>query len=165
MARRSDIAALTPCLRRYARGLTGSTEIGDDLTQDALLSAIRSRGLGRGAALKRRLYAILTDFNRMRVSALPDPDLYGGEARGVVRLFAPLAEQPARDGSDPLAAMTLVEREAILLVAVEGCSYEDAADILGVTRTALIARLARARGEPQPEAGRLAARSHLRVVS
>lgn len=165
MARRSDIAALTPCLRRYARGLTGSAEVADDLTQDALLSALRSSGLGRGAGLRRRLYAIVTDFNRMRVAALHDPDAYGGEPRGVVRLFGPVPEAPKAADADPLATMTLIEREAILLVAVEGFAYDEAADILGVSRSALIARLARARGEPDAEAGRTAARGHLRVVS
>lgn len=168
MNRRSDIEALTPGLRRYARGLTGCAETADDLTQDALLSAIRSSGLGRGSALRRRLYAILTDFNRMRVAGLSNPDAYGGENRGVVRLFNRRDGAAAiASGPDPLAAMSLGEREALLLVAVESFAYDEAADILGVSRPALIARLARARGEkaltdPDRDA---AGRGHLRIVS
>ena len=130
MNRRSDIEALTPGLRRYARGLTGCAETADDLTQDALLSAIRSSGLGRGSALRRRLYAILTDFNRMRVAGLSNPDAYGGENRGVVRLFNRRDGAAAiASGPDPLAAMSLGEREALLLVAVESFAYDEAADI------------------------------------
>ncbi|WP_342359714.1 sigma factor-like helix-turn-helix DNA-binding protein [Terrarubrum flagellatum] len=167
MARRSDIEALTPGLRRYARGLTGAFDIADDLTQDAILSGLRSGGMGRGPALKRRLYAILTDFNRMRVAALADSDAYGEESRGVVTPFSRgVAGEtaPAVDLS-PLALLTLAEREAILLVAIEGFDYPDAADIIGVSRPALIARLARARGEGAPNADRNGGRRHLRVVS
>ncbi len=167
MSLRSDLEALTPGLRRYARGLTGRPEIADDLVQEALVSALRSTGLGRGVALRRRLYAILTDFNRMRTATLLDPDAYGGPSRGEVVPFGrsdALQSPPA----DPLAAMTLAEREALLLVAVEGFAYADAADVAGISRVALVARLARARGgpieTPAPQADR-AQRGHLRVVS
>lgn len=165
MVRRSEIEALTPGLRRYARGLTGAAEVADDLVQDALLSALCSTGLGRGEALKRRLYAIVTDFNRMRAAALPDPDFYDETARSVVSLFAPRPADPEPREPDPLAAMTLAEREAVLLVAVEGFAYAEAADIVGASPAALIGRLARARGEPRPDVGAGFGHRHLRIVS
>ncbi|MET0606806.1 MAG: RNA polymerase sigma factor [Beijerinckiaceae bacterium] len=167
MGTRADFDALTPALRRYARGLTGGAECADDLVQDALLTALRSRGVGRGAALQRKLYAIITDFNRMRVASLESADDFGRETRGEVVPFGregPTAR--AVMGRSVLAAMTLAEREAILLVSVEGFSYDEAAEISGVSRPALIARLAKARGRSPQHAS--AAGRHapgLRVVS
>ena len=143
MIRRDELQGLTPSLRRYAFGLTGDAEAADDLTRDVALAALRSRGMGRGAAFRRRVYAILTDFNRLR-AATGGRNAHGG----------------AWDG-DPLAAMSLAEREAILLVAVEDFSYADAADILDVAVPALIARLAGAR-TPRVAAGDPV---RLRVVS
>jgi RNA polymerase sigma-70 factor (ECF subfamily) len=168
VARRVDLEALTPGLRRYARGLTGDVEAADDLVQDAVLAALRSAGLGRGPALRRRLYAIVTDFNRLRTATLACSDDFGGEARGEIVPFR--REQAARPAlaESGLAEMTLAEREAILLVAVEGFCYADAADIAGVSRSALVARLAKARaGTVRPAAppAERAARSYLRVVS
>ncbi len=172
MARRSDIEALAPGLRRYARGLAGEAAIADDLVQDAMLSALRTGAIGRGAALRRRLYAILTDFNRMRTAILVDPDAYGGAGRGQIVSFGRDAPMRPRMGApDPLAAMALPEREALLLVAVEGFGYGDAADIVGVSQAALVARLAKARGRSEEaegaalSAGSRPAGRHLRIVS
>jgi RNA polymerase sigma-70 factor (ECF subfamily) len=167
VSRRSDIEALTPSLRRYARGLAGCADAADDLVQEAILSGLRSHGIGRGPALRRRLYAILTDFNRMRAAAF-DPAGYGGEPRGAVASFPDgLVEEAARPDADadPLAALDLHAREAVLLIAVEDFDYDEAADIVGASRDALIARLARARGEVRAEAQRLGPRRHLRLVS
>jgi RNA polymerase sigma-70 factor, ECF subfamily len=70
-----------------------------------------------------------------------------------------------------LSALSLEEREALLLVVVEGFNYLQAARILKISRGVLIARLARARaklgqrGVPQPPMQPARTRpSYLRVV-
>ena len=68
------------------------------------------------------------------------------------------------------ALMTLPEdqREAIVLVAIDGLSYKDAAEILGLPMGTLMSRLARAREALRRARGRATRRSGerpaLRVV-
>ena len=179
MARHSELERLIPPLRRYARGLVGRTAIADDLVQDAILSALRSRGMGRGDALLRRLYAIITDFNRLRVADLGNEDDYATDLRGAViamrRTMAagepgPVPHLP----HDPLTGLTLEEREALLLVSVAGLDYDTAASVAGISPLALMARLASARsrtGEKQSVTVqdtpmlRATGHRHLRIVS
>lgn len=180
MARQSELESLVPKLRRYARGLTGRAGTADDLVQDAILSALRSRGMGSGSALLHRLYAIVTDFNRLRIADLDGQDDYATEVRGaVVALRRTPGAPPARtdaprlSGPDPLAALTLEEREALLLVTVEGLGYEAAAAIAGISPLALVARLSSARnrmtallaGQSASAPGRATTHRHLRIVS
>ncbi|MGL4322441.1 MAG: RNA polymerase sigma factor [Beijerinckiaceae bacterium] len=179
MARYSELELLIPRLRRYARGLVGRAALADDLVQDAILSALRSRGMGRGDALLRRLYAIITDFNRLRVADLGGGDDYATDLRGAViamrRTMAAGEPGPVpRLPHDPLAGLTLDEREALLLVSVAGLDYDTAAGVAGISPLALMARLASARsrtGEnqsaiaPETPVLRATGHRHLRVVS
>lgn len=179
MARQSELERLIPRLRRYARGLTGRAQIADDLVQDAILSALRSKGMGSGNALLHRLYAIVTDFNRLRVADRDGVDDYASEPRSaVITLRQPHKALPVQPEAqpvrrNPLPLLSLDEREVLLLVSVEGLTYEAAAAVAGISPLALVARLTSARnridaagsassgqGEFRPTAHR-----HLRVVS
>lgn len=137
-----------PALRRYARALTGNADMADDLVQDCLERAIRKQGLwARNSNLKAWLYTILLNlFRNGRRRA--------GKARfdALNTLPADPAEPPAQHGRLALAEVSRAiarlpddQRAALLLVALEGQSYTEAADILGIPVGTLMSRIGRAR--------------------
>lgn len=149
MSLRDDLNACTPGLRRYARALaTGQPEgspLADDIVHAALIRALGARQIGSGADLLVRLYATVTQLHR-------DSLLAGREAR------AAGAGRPALVSSAPapavmrrtrltagLMGLSLEEREALLLVTLEGFDYADAARILRVSQATLLSRLTEAR--------------------
>src|SRR5471030_622057 len=141
---RQDVETTIPALRRYARALTREVEAADDLVQDTLVRALRSEHLFHGGDVRSWLYTILTNLNRNRLrslsrrppmSPLEDndaPDLAGPEAGG-------------RDIERALATLVDDQRNALLLVVLEGLSYREVADVQGVPIGTVMSRLARAR--------------------
>ena len=141
---RQSVEAAIPALRRYARALTRNADSADDLVQDTLVRALRSEHLFHGGELRSWLYTILCNLNRNRLRSLARrpvlspleeddaPDLAGPEAGGrdIARALATLAEE---------------QREALLLVVLEGLSYREVADVQGVPIGTVMSRLARAR--------------------
>ena len=71
------------------------------------------------------------------------------DAAGAARFGARAKPRPASGRSQGIShaldALPLEEREALLLVVLEGFNYAQAADVLSVPRAALAARIARAR--------------------
>ena len=126
-----SIEASIPALRRYARALTRDAETADDLVQDTLVRALRSEHLFHGGAVRSWLYTILTNLNRNRLrslarrpatSTLEDSD-------------APDSAGPEAGGRDIERALDLLvddQRQALLLVVLEGLSYREVADVQGV---------------------------------
>jgi len=148
---RSDIAAMLPRLRRFARALTGQMADADDIVQIAMERALmRIDQFQAGTRLDAWLYAIVRnawiDEARARTR------------RGKVLAPAELGEQVGADGAaeihakleahDVWVAMRKLpdeQREAVALVCVEGLAYREAADALGVPIGTLTSRLARGR--------------------
>ncbi|WP_041798585.1 sigma-70 family RNA polymerase sigma factor [Rhodopseudomonas palustris] len=140
---RDGVEAMIPALRRYARALARDTDIADDLVQDTLVRALRSEKLFLGGDLRSWLYTILTNLNRNRRRALARrPTLMPWTDTG-----ADASGTEAEGGDIARALATLVEeqRAALLLVALEGLSYREVADIQGVPIGTVMSRLARAR--------------------
>jgi RNA polymerase sigma-70 factor (ECF subfamily) len=148
---RSDIVALLPRLRRFARALTCQTADADDLVQIAVERALmRIDQFQPGTRLDSWLYSIVRNA-------------WVDEARSRARrgkVFAPaeLGEQIGADGAAELHAKLEAgdvwramrklpdeQREAVALVCVEGMGYREAADALGVPIGTLTSRLARGR--------------------
>ena len=139
-----DIQAAIPALRRYARALTREPETADDLVQDTLVRTLRSEHLFHGGDIRSWLYTILTNLNRNRLRSLARrpvlspieendaPDLAGPEAGG-------------RDIERALATLVEDQRNALLLVVLEGLSYREVAEVQGVPIGTVMSRLARAR--------------------
>ena len=65
-----NVEAAIPALRRYARALTRDSEVADDLVENALLQALRSKHLFNGGVVRDRLYSILIELNGDRLRAL-----------------------------------------------------------------------------------------------
>ncbi|MEK4032677.1 sigma factor-like helix-turn-helix DNA-binding protein [Methylocystis sp. IM3] len=152
---------VVPALRRYARALAAGAgpALADELVQSALQSVgarVRARELRPADLDEARIeaYAALTAMAAKRLSHTPRP--------------AP-RHPPVVQG---LAELSVDDRAALLLVALEGFSYDAAARIAGAPRETLLARLARARATlavdgmraPGLDAGARRAASHLRVV-
>ena len=141
---RESVEAMIPALRRYARALTRDRDAADDLVQDTLVRALRSEHLFHGGDVRSWLYTILTNLNRNRLRSLARrpalspiedndaPDMAGPEAGG-------------RDIERALATLVEDQRNALLLVVLEGLSYREVAEVQGVPIGTVMSRLARAR--------------------
>lgn len=144
---REDLTLATPRLRRYARALaTGASapsEFADELVQATLLRALRSRPSGTPKDLIVRLYATLTQLHREACcGGLPHA---GENAKPRLAAVTPHTTAVRASTSSALMALPSEEREAILLVVVEGFDHEAAARILRIARSVLVGRLAKGR--------------------
>ena len=144
-----EIEGCVPALRRFARALTHDADLADDLVQDSLERAIRKRDLWRPTGpLRAWLFRILVNVyrndlrTRRRIATvLP---LYARPSEASV----PAAQHARLALAETARAMQVLpaeQREALLLVAVEGMSYAEAAAVLGIPSGTLMSRLARGR--------------------
>lgn len=148
---RDDIAALIPRLRRFAHALCGDREDGDDLVQTACIKALsKSEQFTPGTRLDSWMFRIvqttfLDDRRRAaRRGPVHDPDT---EVLSDAGLGAASAEDRltlARVRTE-IAALPPDQRAVIALVALEGCSYKEAAHILEIPVGTVMSRLSRAR--------------------
>lgn len=144
-----DLEALIPNLRRYARVLVRDHDRADDIVQDCLERAISRHHLfAPGTNLRAWLFTILV--NLVRSEARRD------KARGTViaiedyhhLLSSPAGQDGAlrmRDLKRAYAKLAEPFREVIVLIALEGFSYEEAAEVIGVPVGTVRSRLFRAR--------------------
>ena len=144
-----EIEGSVPALRRYARALTRDADRADDLVQDCIERAIRKRRLWSPTGpLRAWLFKILLNIyrndarhRRRRGDQIPI------DALSVEPAVA--APQPGRIALAEMAraveALPAEQREALLLVVLEGASYQEAAGILGIPAGTLMSRLGRAR--------------------
>lgn len=161
-----ELEACVPALRRYARALTRNIDHADDLVQDCLERAISRRSLFRpGGPLRPWLFTILTNLYRNGRRA----ERRQGETVGIDAIAEPAipAPQPGHLALGELAraidTLPLDQKEALLLVTLEGLPYAEAAAILGVPAGTLMSRLGRARASLRQMTG-TPQEPHLRTV-
>jgi len=141
---RQSVEATIPALRRYARALTRDADLADDLVQDTLVRALRSEHLFHGGEIRSWLYTILTNLNRNRLRSLARrPTLSPIEENDAPDLAGP--EAGGRDIARALATLVDEQRDALLLVVLEGLTYREVAEVQGVPIGTVMSRLARAR--------------------
>jgi RNA polymerase sigma-70 factor (ECF subfamily) len=145
---RRDLLLLLPRLRGHALALTGASERADDLVQDTCERALRRwrqyNGEGPLAAwLLRILHNRWRDRLRADAVRAADPLPNDGPA---------LADPPrAQDGAElaqtlcAIARLPADQRAALLLVAVEGMRYREAAEVMAVPVGTVRSRVSRAR--------------------
>ncbi len=139
-----NVEATIPALRRYARALTRDADLADDLVQDTLVRALRSEHLFHGGEVRSWLYTILTNLNRNRLRSLSRrPMLMPLEDNDAPDLAGP--EGGGRDIDRALATLVEDQRNALLLVVLEGLTYREVAEVQGVPIGTVMSRLARAR--------------------
>jgi RNA polymerase sigma-70 factor (ECF subfamily) len=154
---RDELVKLIPRLRRFTMALTGSRADGDDLAQEALEKALRRLDqFQHGTRLDSWLFRIAQNgwIDQMR----------SRQSRGRVMIEDPEADAPGLDGRSAMdATLTLKkalgvmarlpeeQRAVVALVQIEGYSYREAAEILGVPEGTVNSRLVRARGVLEAE--------------
>jgi RNA polymerase sigma-70 factor (ECF subfamily) len=138
-----------PRLRRYARALTRSADRADDLVQETLLRAISKSHLWQtGTDIRAWLFTIMHNHyvnmvrRAMRDEATVDIDQISSS---LVAVTDPTASSQLRELDQALACLPGEQREVILLVGLEGMSYDTAANVLGVPVGTVRSRLSRGR--------------------
>lgn len=147
-----QMIALLPRMKRFALGLCRNPEQAEDVLQDACVKAINSIDQwDPRTRLDSWLYRIVqttyfdmvrTHNNRSRLMDENKTDLQDSPVRGEE---AAIARLELNDVSELMDALPEEQRAALLLVSVEGCSYKDAAETLGIPMGTLTSRLGRAR--------------------
>ena len=145
------LEAEIPRLRRYARALTRDVSRADDLVQSCLLRALAKRHLWQdGTDLRAWLFTILhiQIVNEVRrsvreVSCVPVEDM---AAELTVQPNA-MAVLELRDLDAAIGKLPLEQRQVILLVGLEGMSYEEVAEVLDVPVGTVRSRLSRGRDQ------------------
>jgi RNA polymerase sigma-70 factor, ECF subfamily len=145
---RQNILALIPHLRAFARNLCRGADMAEDLAQETLVKAWRSQhGFEPGTNLKAWLFTILrnefysqrrrnwrqTHWDEVkagRIATPPDPQFWALQLSDT--------ERGLRDLPDG-------QREALILIAAAGFSYEEAAEICGTAIGTMKSRVARGR--------------------
>ena len=148
---RNQIVGILPRLRRFALALTNSGDDADDLVQMACERAItRSAQWQPGTRLDSWMFRIIQNLrydqarSRARQQAVLNESVWGDEG---IRDGEREAHQRITLDAVRRAVAVLPEeqRAVILLVCVEGNSYRDAAEILGVPIGTVTSRLTRGR--------------------
>lgn len=153
MSLRDELSLITPRLRRYAKALSNSAclegETSDGLVQRTLMHALQTGALSPRSDIDVWLYSLLTQFHRDAQNRLHGASAAGDGRSSVYGSGAgdkPMPQNRPLEGLGAgLANLNLDQREALLLVVLEGFSYGQASHILRISRATLIARLAHAR--------------------
>jgi len=168
-------------LRRYARALVGRSDEADELVQECLVRAIAGARLWRCIRDPRAyLFAIMHNAYVDWLAGLRRQRRYFELQRvvgaGVASAEAQTAALAVKDVERALVHLPSEQREVVLMIGLEGLSYQQAAEALGVPIGTVMSRLSRGRealrrlteGDNRPRAssvrGTLSRGGHLRVV-
>ena len=155
LTRRRDIEisliGYLPRLRRFAIGLSGSVDEGDDLVQAACLKVLERYSQWQAdTRLDSWVYKIILnlwiDRRRSATHRLSVPgDGIWEQIPGAPLLVELEARQDLRRTWSAIKDLPEDQRQVLLLVTVEGFSYQEAADMLELPIGTVMSRLARAR--------------------
>lgn len=141
--------ALLPRLRRFAAGLARDPADGDDLCQATVMRALEKRAMWQqGTRLDSWMYRMMRniwiDESRARTRR---GETFVAEDAGLAVGGSGGQEESVRLGviDRGLRVLPDEQREAVLLVMVEGYSYKEAAEIVGCPVGTLNSRLVRGR--------------------
>lgn len=162
----TQLTACIPRLRRYARALVGERGGADDLVQDTV-----ERGWSRIAEWRRdgemrawlfgimhNLYVDSLRARRLQTTTLDEKTPHPAQADDTARL-------EIRDMDSALALLPVEQREILLLVGLEGMTYDQVAGALGLPLGTVMSRLSRGREKLRiAMEGRAAPSVPLRVV-
>jgi RNA polymerase sigma-70 factor (ECF subfamily) len=138
-----------PRLRRYARALTRDRDRADDLVQDTLGRALIKENFWQpGTNIRAWLFTIMHNQNvnnvrqYIRESAVVDLEQISTKLTATTD---PTGSRKMFELERALAQLPLEQRQVILLVGLEGMSYQDAAGILTIPIGTVRSRLSRGR--------------------
>lgn len=138
-----------PRLRRYARALTRNISRADDLVQDTLVRALTRQDLWQpGTNLRAWLFTLMhnqhvnTVRQGVRDSLTIEVDTLSNTLPAITD---PTASRQLHELDRALGQLPDEQRQVVLLVGLEGMSYEEAAAILDVPIGTVRSRLSRGR--------------------
>lgn len=159
---KQELTRIAPMLRRFAYSLTGAAADADDLLQNTL-ERLLSREIPDDVELVKWAFRVCRNLwiDEYRARKVRQKNVYSLDD----------TEEPAVDGEQAIhdqitlaqvdAAMNQLpdeQRSIMALVAVQGMSYKEVAETLGIPAGTVMSRLARARvalaGFLNPAAGR-----------
>jgi RNA polymerase sigma-70 factor (ECF subfamily) len=147
-----ELIALIPHMRAFARSLCRDVTAADDLAQDALVKAWKSRdSYLMGSNMKAWTFMILrnqflSEKRRNWRSTQLDPEL---AERTLVAVDNPEATVALDEVRRALDMLPFEQREALIMVGAGGLSYEEAAEAIGVALGTVKSRVSRARAALQ----------------
>ncbi|MGB5081228.1 MAG: RNA polymerase sigma factor [Burkholderiales bacterium] len=146
MDRRSIIEHI-PRLRRYARALVGDRYIADDLVQDTLERAWNKFYLWRqGSDLRAWLFTIMHNVFVNQARRRRYEIEQAMDELPSVGVRATQGDQLELEDVDrALRALSLEQREVVLLIAVEQLTYDEVGRALGIPIGTVMSRLSRGR--------------------
>ena len=143
------VEAQIPRLRRYARALTRDSIRADDLVQDTLVRGLAKAHLWQpNSDIRAWLFTILHNqyVNNVRRAQREGPTIDVDQmASTLVATTDPTARRQLSEVDRELGHLSKGQREVVLLIGLEGMSYDEAAKILGVPIGTVRSRLGRAR--------------------
>lgn len=148
----ADLIALLPRLRRFARSLAGHPDRADDLVQEACERALRGQaGFMPGTRFDAWVFRILRnawlDSHRRRAAR-------GGEHAALDAVAEAVGEDgrvtsgsrdDLMDAERALLRLLPEQREALVLTCIEGLTFAEAAEVLGIPAGTVMSRSARGR--------------------
>jgi RNA polymerase sigma-70 factor (ECF subfamily) len=144
------VEAEIPKLRRYARALhRWDISAADDLVQDTLVRAVSKQHLWQpGTNLRAWLFTLMhnQNINGVRRAAREGLAVNIDDVQNImVSPSDPTVSLLLRDLNRGLAKLLVEQRQAILLIGLEGMSYEEVAQVLGIPIGTVRSRLSRGR--------------------
>jgi RNA polymerase sigma-70 factor (ECF subfamily) len=143
------VVEVIPQLRRYALALTKDRSAADDLAQDVLLRAIERQGqFAQGTNLRAWLFTIMHNMfvDQVRRSRPFRSSVPLDECR--LSLASSAAQEPwieLKELARAVDRLPLEQKATLLLVGLEGLTYEEAATVTGVAVGTVKSRVSRAR--------------------
>ncbi|NKJ50299.1 RNA polymerase subunit sigma-70 [Burkholderia sp. SG-MS1] len=149
----SMLPGMLPRLWAFALRLSGDRHDAEDLVQRACMRALeRAHQLRPGTAPLSWMFSIVqsTWINEQRARNVRSRGSVDCDREFLETVADPLAAMPEQHAMDQqivsaVQALPEAQRAVMLLVGVEGLSYNEAADALGVPIGTIMSRLSRAR--------------------
>lgn len=152
-----EVESALPALRRYAVALVRDREAADDLVQDCVERALGRRALWRGTGPVRAwMFRILINLHRdaLRKGPARARLVAVEDAGGIAMPGGQEGHMALKETAEAIRRLPPDQREALLLVALEGLRLAEAADLLGIPQGTLVSRLGRARAALRQMTGR-----------
>ena len=144
---RTDLVAIIPSLRAFARGLCGNRELADDLAQEALAKAWAARkSYQPGTNFRAWMYRILRNHFYTTATVAKRFVAYDPDVAAHVQSTPPNqgGEIVLADLQRGLATLTAEQREALILLE-SGLQWEEIADVMGCPLGTVKSRITRGR--------------------
>lgn len=167
--KKAAILGEIPRLRRYARALLRDRDAADDLVQDCLERALTRLDNWRTEESPRKwLFTIMHHLfidNMRKIGRRGEVSMLPIDADEALAMPATQTESVAsREIINALQAISPDRRAALVMVAIEGFSYAEAATMLGIPAGTLMSRISRGREELRMLLDDQARRRSIRIV-